>query len=195
LRKFIFFIFLVSCSSSRITTVNFLSDSSIIYDKVKLSYNDSNNKIVLRGKFSIVKDSVINFVFWGPLGMEVISGKIGNSLALKSQFSDSLNSQVYVKIFDTFGLELNRTMVENLLLLNSANLYKLLLNSRPQNVIVQFSSKNLITDVITLIDNNNKSTSMITFIKRERFPLEIFIEYIRKDYFLKVRLEVFNARK
>jgi hypothetical protein len=195
LRKFIFFIFLVSCSSSRITTVNFLSDSSIIYDKVKLSYNDSNNKIVLRGKFSIVKDSVINFVFWGPLGMEVISGKIGNSLALKSQFSDSLNSQVYVKIFDTFGLELNRTMVENLLLFNSANLYKLLLNSRPQNVIVQFSSKNLITDVITLIDNNNKSTSMITFIKRERFPLEIFIEYIRKDYFLKVRLEVFNARK
>lgn len=195
MRKFIFFIFLVSCSSSRITTVNFLSDSSIIYDKVKLSYNDSNNKIVLRGKFSIVKDSVINFVFWGPLGMEVISGKIGNSLALKSQFSDSLNSQVYVKIFDTFGLELNRTMVENLLLFNSANLYKLLLNSRPQNVIVQFSSKNLITDVITLIDNNNKSTSMITFIKRERFPLEIFIEYIRKDYFLKVRLEVFNARK
>jgi hypothetical protein len=186
---------LIGCSSSRIPTGNFLSDSIIIYDKVRLGYDDSNSKIVLRGKVSIVTDSVINFTFFGPLGVEIISGKIGSSLDLKSQFADSLTTQVNMKIFDTFGLELNRKMVENLLLFNSVKLYKQLLNSCPQNVTVGLLAKNVNIDVITLIDNNHKSTSRITFIKKERFPLEIFIEYIRRDYFLKVRLDVLSVRK
>lgn len=195
MKKYILLFLLVSCSSSRLSIGTIFLESTIIYDKVKLSYSDNFNKVILRGKVTISKDSLIKFKFFGPLGVEAVSGKFVTILELQSQFTDSLSEKISSKLYDTFGFQLERKMVENLLLFNSLKLYEQLVVTCPSTISVGLSHSGFNKSVITLVDHNRKSSSMITFVTKERFPLEIYMEYVRDDYFLKLKMDVYSLQK
>ena len=191
--KIIFlFLFLVSCSVGKIAVSEMLSGSIVAFDKVKITYSDENNSFSLKGKISVIKDSVVLFKFYGPMGIEVLSGKMDSALVLKSKYADSMPINLIEKIQKDFGVIINRKMMEYLLSFNYNEFYQQLKENVKSNLDVSMSAQNKSRQKILLIDNDTNSSYMITFIKKERFPLQILIDYKCEDKFFKFYIGVYS---
>ena len=169
-----------------------LSGSIVAFDKVKITYSDENNSFSLKGKISVIKDSVVLFKFYGPMGIEVLSGKMDSALVLKSKYADSMPINLIEKIQKDFGVIINRKMMEYLLSFNYNEFYQQLKENVKSNLDVSMSAQNKSRQKILLIDNDTNSSYMITFIKKERFPLQILIDYKCEDKFFKFYIGVYS---
>ena len=185
-------IFLVSCSVGKIAVSEVLSGSTIAFDRVKISYTDENNSVSLKGKISVFKDSVVLFKFFGPMGIEVLSGKIDSVLVFKSKYADNFQINLIDKIQKDFGVRINRKMMEYLLSFNYNGFFQELKNNVKSNLDVTMSAQNNSRHIISLIENDINSSYVITFVKKDKFPLQILVDYKDPDKFFKFYIGVYS---
>ncbi len=191
--KIIFlFIFLVSCTVGKIAVSEELSGSTVAFDRVKISYTDENNSVSLKGKITVFKDSVVLFKFFGPIGVEVLSGKIDSVLVIKSKYADNIQNNLIDRIQKDFGVRINRKMMEYLVLFKYTEFFQELKNNVKSNLKVTMSVQNNSRHIISIIENDTNSSYVITFVKKNKFPLQILVDYKCPNKFFKFYIGVYS---
>jgi len=191
LKRYFFIFLFFSCSSARVPLDKVLLSPTIFFDKLKVFYSNDLVSGSFKGKINVYKDSLVSFKFYGPLGIEVLSGRFDTTLILSGKFSDSIQVNFISKIQHVFGVRMNRNMIEYLFTFKYDNLFREIKSNVESNIEISNKVLHHGRYIIVMKDFNANSTSMITFVK-DKFPLQIILEFKDKKDFFKVSFEIYS---
>ncbi len=185
-------VLLCGCAASKIATTTVFSGSKFTFDKVKFTYSDSSTEVTLKGRITVFRDSLVQFKFYGPVGVEVLSGKFDTALVLKSNYLSDNNIHLIETIKHDIGVDINGKFVELLLSFKTDQVFQEILQQRKSNFNVTLLQSTPVSKSISLVDSDTKSTYLITFVNCNKIPLRIIIERKAAVGFWKVLIEVYS---
>lgn len=139
-----------------------------------------------------MKDSIVIFKFYGPLGIEVLSGKYDSLFVVKNYYADSLKINLVEKLYGKTGVMIKRKMLEHMLLFDYSSLFQEIRNSVNDDIEVTMQKRTVVKSFITVKDTIGNSVCMLSFIKKEKFPLQILIDYKNLTDYFKITLDIYN---
>jgi hypothetical protein len=130
--------------------------------KVKINFNEFEN-FSLKGNINIVKDSLICFCLWGPMGLKVLSGEFSDQFKIIDHYNGKEVPDIIDKLMEKSGIIFNRKVIETVLLAEVDSLKEVLRNLNKDLLQVDFYDR----------DNKQKMFKLLNKLKKS----EINIEY------------------
>lgn len=161
-----------SCIGIRKNVDISLKSNYISFDKVKLKIINNSIGFKSVGHIYLIKDSLISFKFWGPLGFELVKGEYNNNLNFYSYFDKKDYTNFDKKIFSTYHFKINRNSVEYLLLGDKLQFISEInkLNKDNSNIEINQSS-----NLILIKDTSENTKITIRFQMKYNYPKHIDI--------------------
>ncbi|MDP4207482.1 MAG: hypothetical protein Q8928_01580 [Bacteroidota bacterium] len=184
-------LFLSSCAikTNYIFSAN---DKYVTYDKVKIKVNSQKlGKVTLKGYISIVKDSSICFKFWGPLGIEVVSGRLDQRFVLKDHFNDIFHADALQELIDKTGIVFTKRCVENILLAKIDSL-KTDLTTLNNNVITLNDNQRWMNRMLSVENIPRKNLMQFSFNIKSQLLNKVSVIYSDENDHWSVEIQVLN---
>jgi hypothetical protein len=169
-----------------------VNDKYLTYDKVKIKVNSQKlGKVTLKGYISIVKDSSICFKFWGPLGIEVVSGRLDQRFVLKDHFNDVFHEDALQELIDKTGIVFTKRCIENILLANIDSL-KMNLATLNNNVITLNDNQRWTNRMLTIENIPRKNSMQFSFNLKSQLLNKVSVIYRDEIDHWSVEIQVLN---